>query len=395
MGQRTVYYAAVAGDIRGTYLRWRDGLRDERQLAATYSGQFFDLCTRLDRKGVASFPSDAEVLIRDAEFEIRSLPLKASASGLRFHWGQLRSAWRLWLDVWRTGARDVIVMDGVTSFYLLIPLALSGCRVFLSIHTVLWKKGEKRNIAGRLVDRLNGWFFRNYCAGCLAASGVIKSQVCSLSKNKTAIRTFNPLYRREDFDCFQPPPIRTSEPFRVIYMGRIEANKGVLDLLSAVHALIADGYLLTVDFCGDGGDLKRLQQAIDSCHLDQAAFTHGHLSRSELTSHLEMADVVVVPTRSEFPEGLNQVVIEAMLARRPVITSNVCPALELVAPAALEAQPDDVASYKCCISKLMEEPHLTAQLVLAGSALRDQFFDESLAWTAQAFELLQARKDSG
>ncbi|QHO78436.1 hypothetical protein ACH79_43470 [Bradyrhizobium sp. CCBAU 051011] len=388
MAQNAIYYAAVAGDIRGTYLCWRDGRRDERQLAATYSGQFFDLCKRLRRRGVASFPTHETVLINDDSFEIRSRPHHTAFTGVWFHLAQLRNAWRLWLDVWRSGASDVIVMDGVTSFYLLAPLAISGRKVFLSIHTVLWRKNEKQNSRKRLLDRFNGWFFRNYCAGCLVASPTIESQLRSLSHDKIPIKMFNPLYRHEDFERFNPPTIG-AKPFRILYIGRIEADKGIWDLLTAAKNLIANGYSVRVDFCGDGSELKRLTERIVSSDLESAAFTHGHLNRPELSNYLEQAQVIVVPTRSSFPEGLNQVVIEAVLAKRPVITSNVCPALQLVASAALEAESDNAASYERCIQQLIEDPKFASELVAAGSTVRDQFFDVSLAWTEQAFRLMQ------
>jgi glycogen synthase len=388
MAQKAIYYAAVAGDIKGTYLCWRDGRRDERQLAATYSGQFFDLCKRLRRRGVASFPTHETVFIDDSLFELRGRPHQPVFTGIWFHLAQLRNALRLWMDVWKTGASDVIVMDGVTSFYLLAPLAISGRRVFLSIHTVLWRKNETQDNRKRLVNWLNRWFFQNYCAGCLVASPAIESQARRLSHDRIPIKMFNPLYRREDFERFNPP-IVGSKPFRILYVGRIEVDKGIWDLLTAVSRLIAQGYSLRVDFCGDGSELTRLTERILSSNLESAAFAHGHLNRPELTNYLEKSHAVVVPTRSSFPEGLNQVVIEAVLAKRPVITSDVCPALELIAAAALEADSDDAASYERCIRQLIEDPKLSAKLVAAGSAVRDQFFDVSLAWTEQALRLIR------
>ena len=153
-----IYYAAVAGDILGTYLRWRDGKRDERQTAATYSGQFFDLCARAGRRGEASFPSAERRKIVDAQFSIRSRPSNQIGKGIWYYVYQLcRAAW-LFVDVTRSRASDVIVMDGVTFFFLLTPLAWSGRRIFLSIHTVLWREGtnfgpleEIYSTIGRLV----------------------------------------------------------------------------------------------------------------------------------------------------------------------------------------------------------------------------------------------------
>jgi glycosyltransferase involved in cell wall biosynthesis len=46
--------------------------------------------------------------------------------------------------------------------------------------------------------------------------------------------------------------------------------------------------------------------------------------------------VVLVPTRSSYSEGFNAVVAEAILSGRPVITSKLCPAIELVRDAVVE-----------------------------------------------------------
>ncbi|MGW1420232.1 glycosyltransferase family 4 protein [Bradyrhizobium manausense] len=388
MDPKAIYYAAVAGDVSGTYRRWREGLRDERQLAETYSGQFFDLCKRLGRRGIASFPSDASAAISDTSFEIRARPRPSKSAGLGFHVDQWRLAWHLWLDAWKSKSTDVIVMDGVTSFYLLSPLSMMGKRVYVSIHTVLRGKGETRTSARKFVDVLNRWFFEHHCAGCLVASPIIERQIRELGAVRVPITVFYPLYSRADFERFSPPSIAQS-PFRILYAGRIEIDKGVFDLMSAVRNLIACGYSLRVDFCGDGAELSSLKEAILSSGLGHAMFAHGHLSRSELSEFLDKSNVVVVPTRRAFPEGLNQVVIEAVLARRPVITSDVCPALRLIEEAALEAQPDDVTSYQSCIRSLIDDPELTTRLVQAGDRYREQFFDPLLSWTEKAANLIK------
>lgn len=387
MGQKPIYYAAVAGDVMGTYIRWREGVRDERQLAETYSGQFFELCKRLDRKGVASFPADNSDAISDTHFEIRPRPRLTRSSGLLFHLNQWRYAVNLWLEVLRSGSSDVIVMDGVTSFYLLSPLSMMGKRVFLSIHTVLRQKGEVRSGFRRLLDRFDCWFLESHCAGCLVASPTIATQIRELGAANVPIDIFYPLYSPRDFERFHPP--RVSSPFRILYAGRIEAEKGVFDLLNAVRELKAGGYDLRLDFCGEGAALETLQHEISANQLDHSVFTHGHLSRPELTALLDSCHAVVVPTRKAFPEGLNQVVIEAVLARRPVITSDVCPALRLVPDAALEAIPDDEKSYANCIRALIDDPKLMTKLVTAGEGYRDQFFDPVLAWTDKAERLIR------
>lgn len=389
MGPKPIYYAAVAGDVLGTYIRWREGSRDERQLAETYSGQFFDLCQRLGRKGIASYPAEKRELIRDQCFELRTRPQPSRSRGLHFHLDQWLLAMHLWLDVWRSRASDVIVMDGVTSFYLLIPLSLMGKRVYLSIHTVLHRKGEHQSLSRRLIDWLDRWFFEHHCSGCLVASPTIEAQIRELGARNVPISLFYPLYSRRDFEGFTPPS--PARPFRILFAGRIEINKGIFDLLDATCNLLANDYDVRLDFCGEGTALEPLRNKISALGLAQTVFVHGHLSRPELTKLLDQSNVVVVPTRTAFPEGLNQVVIEAVLAKRPVVTSDVCPALKLVPNAALEARSDDAQSYETRIRALIENPELATKLVRAGDRYREQFFDPLLAWTEKATSLIAKR----
>jgi glycogen synthase len=385
--QRPLYYAAVAGDVAGTYRRWRDGMRDERQTAATYSGQFFDLCAKTSRPGAASFPSDRMQFIRDGSFVLRNRPSTRSAGGARFYFDQLIRACWLYGDILRSNASDVIVMDGVTFFFLLAPLVWSGRRVFLSIHTVLWRPGTRPKLLQRIVRSMDSWFLRTQCAGCLVASPAIGEQVIKLAGSRVKVALFYPLYDKADFARFGSPD-QNSRPFRIFYAGRIEIDKGIFDLLEVLHDLIREGRNVHLDVCGDGSALEQLRADVMRCGMQSSVTTHGHLNRPEMLTLLESAQVVVVPTRSSFPEGLNQVVIEATLAHRPVVTSAVCPALDLVKPAAIEAIADNPGSYRASIERLMDEPEFFVERARAGAALRQNFFDPDKAWTAVAVRLM-------
>jgi glycogen(starch) synthase len=382
-----IYYAAVAGDIIGTYLRWRDGKADERQTAATYSGQFFDLCSRAGRRGVASFPSAVSMEIVDPQFSVHSHPFDQVGNGLWFYVHRFCRAIWLFVDVMRSRASDVIVMDGVTFFFLLAPIAWSGRRVFLSIHTVPLQKGKNFSFLKRSILRLDGWFIRRHCAGCLVASPAIAVQISQFAENGSSTVLFYPTYEREIFDRFVPPD-PDQRPFRIFYAGRIEVEKGVFDLLQSLRDLILLGRNVHLDYCGDGAALSSLREEIVNAGLAGHADIHGHLNRPALLELLEEAHVVVVPTRSAFPEGLNQVVIEAVLARRPVVTSAICPAMELVSPAVVEAEADNVASYSTAIERLIDDHGLFAVKASAAEGLREQFFDPELGWAAKAYTLV-------
>ena len=386
--ERPIYYAAVAGDIMGTYLRWKAGKVDERQTAFTYSGQFFDLCRRMGRRGVVSFPSPERMQVVDAEFSVRSRPFSQFGQGIWFYIYQLCRALWLFVDVTKSKASDVIVMDGVTFFFLLAPLAWSGRRVFLSIHTVLRREGVPQSRLQRVIAGFDAWFIKRYCAGCLVASPKIAAQLVALTGcRENLISFFRPTYDRRVFERFLPPD-PDLRPLQLLYAGRIEIDKGVLDLLESFHALKEAGKNVELDYCGDGGALPSLREAIVKAGLSEAVRIRGHLNRSYLLDLLAKAQVVVVPTRRSFPEGLNQVVIEAVLAKRPVVTSSVCPAIDLVAPAVVEARPDKVESYTAALHQLFDDRKLFEQKVQAASRLGAEFFDTENGWTAKAIGMI-------
>ena len=64
----------------------------------------------------------------------------------------------------------------------------------------------------------------------------------------------------------------------------------------------------------------------------------------------------IVPTRTNYEAGFEMTCSEAILAGRPLVTSKVCPALDYLRDASIEATPDDAASYRDAIVKPQRRP---------------------------------------
>jgi glycosyltransferase involved in cell wall biosynthesis len=101
-----------------------------------------------------------------------------------------------------------------------------------------------------------------------------------------------------------------------------------------------------------------------------------------MKEELRMAHVLIVPTTTDFIEGFNQVVVEGVLAGRPVITSSICPALSYVRDAVVEVAPDDVQGYGDAIVRLREDRGLYEEKRLACLAYQPQFYDLKQSWAA-------------
>lgn len=381
---RRILYAASAGDVFGTYLQWRVGRWDERQTAATYSAQFFDFCKSLQAEGIVSFPSTEKTEYYDGPFRIfsRRLP-RQNVSTFRYYLNSALAALSIIKLAIRNKVDCVIAMDGSTIWLMLAPLRLIGIPIYVSVHTVMVPYGTRVKDDRRFSIKLERFFLKYFCSGALVASHEIERHIVDLSyPTSIPIEIFYPLYDRNDFVNFFAGE-HPEGKFRLLYSGRIEAEKGIFDLLDAFLMLRELKFDIELDFCGDGSSLSLLKRKISSNHLDKYVRCHGHLSRSDLLKLYADSNAIIIPTRTEFPEGFNQVAVEAILAHRPVVTSAVCPALELIRPAALEAMPDNIPSYVGAIRALLVDKKLYDALVKASYDVADRFFNREEAWAAK------------
>ena len=167
----------------------------------------------------------------------------------------------------------------------------------------------------------------------------------------------------------------------MLFAGRIERNKGVFDLLEIAKRFDTNGQrAISFDLCGEGSALPELRQRAAELSLSDRFRCHGHCDRATMRMKFEQSHIVVVPTTGDFVEGFNQVVAEAVLAGRPVVTSEVCPALTYVRDAIVEVPVDDVQAYGDAILKLQQDESFYESKRVACTAAQEQFYDMSRSW---------------
>lgn len=147
---------------------------------------------------------------------------------------------------------------------------------------------------------------------------------------------------------------------------------------------------VTFHICGDGSALKALIKEIQQRALENRVFIHGKLKRPDLLPIYAQAHVVIIPTRSDFCEGFAMVAAEAILQGRPIITSNIVPALSMLRNAAIEVSPDDPLSYSQAIKKLIHDKALYESICLACASNREKFLDGSQGLTKALIHSLSA-----
>jgi glycosyltransferase involved in cell wall biosynthesis len=392
-----IAYVAGPGDLIGTYRHWRAGHADPRVTSHTFSGQFYDVCTAFGAQALVIAPSGLEVPteteLDDGPFRIvRRRHRFAGVRGLRYHYLTLK--YELWLiaSILRFRPDVLVIADGIY-WPLIEPLAWLGIKVIPTLHCVLWRQNRPISRATRWLNRMSAPLFRRRCFAILSASHDISEQVHRVAGGPSRpILEFLSTYPQDFLGPCDPPE---EGPFRVLFVGRIERVKGVFDVLAIARRFLEAGRTdITFELCGKGTALEELKAAATAAGLPPGRFLcRGHCNHSEMLDAYARCHAVIVPTTSDFVEGFNAVVAEAILAGRPVVTSSICPAIQYVRHATAEVPPDDVRAYGDALLRLADDREYYEGLRRNCLAPRQQFCDPENTWGSALREVLAALRE--
>jgi glycosyltransferase involved in cell wall biosynthesis len=388
-----IFYMGGAGDSVGSYNYWKSGVDDPRQVSMSYAGQFFDVCREVGADVYALNGWKEKGYLRDGSWTLHNVPVPYwHQGGLRHHLGQFAYGIYM-LGLAMRHRAELAVVGGGTHWFVLALFRMAGIEVVPSIHCVLWRKfSPPAGRIARIIRRLNGWFFGRVPLAVLSASDEIARQIQSISGDRgpCPLVEFLPTYETSTF-APTGTPAPEPRPFRVLFVGRVEEDKGVFEVLRMARDLRAAGHGdIEVDVCGTGSALERLKAEAQAAGLEASFRCHGHCLREKMREMYAACHVVIVPTTADFVEGFNQVVVEAVLSNRPVIASTVCPALAYVRDAVLEVAPGDVKGYAAAVLRLRDEPGLRDRMAGACEALKAQFLDPGRGWAAAFRHVVQA-----
>jgi glycogen synthase len=386
-----VAYISGPANLRQIYREW-SGHEQQAYFGTDYMKQFLQVASDVGAQAyIVSWYGDRRETFRLGDFTIHNRPISTS-SGIGYYVAHF--LWHLNVLCRLFAFRpDVLLLTGNQNFWwLLAPIRLWRPKIIISYHAVLWPKFRQPGPVWRLMLKLNAMLILRHAKAILVTSADIRRQVEKVlgdHRDKVEILDHLPTYSRKQFDGIKAPTPSAVSPFRVIFMGRIVRNKGIYDLLAIARRLHERRKgEFTFDICGDGEDLGPLIREVERLELQDVLVCHGFCDAPELGMVLGMSDAAIVPTRSDFEAGFEMTCSEAILAGRPLITSAVCPALEHLAGAAVEAIPDDVNSYEQAIERLRDEPDLYECKRNACAGLQEQFYDQRNSWYAALMQAL-------
>lgn len=107
--------------------------------------------------------------------------------------------------------------------------------------------------------------------------------------------------------------------FRLIYVGSLTKNKGVISLIHALSRLTSD---FELNIIGDGPEHKKINSLISKYRLDNKVKFHGVLSNKEAVEYISQSDLLVLPSIDK--DGWGVVINESLMNGTPVLCTNKC-----------------------------------------------------------------------
>ncbi len=224
---------------------------------------------------------------------------------------------------WRTAAACLLARPAIVHVHsasrgsfarksLLLAIArAAGCRTIFHLHGA-----EFDRFAGAEAGALLRWWIRR----TLASSSV----VIALSDSWAAfVRGYAPGARVvvvPNTVPLPPPPERAGEEAgRILFLGRVDAGKGVYELLGAVAAL-APAHPCIHLVIGGVGELDAVRARAGALGVGRHVTLAGWLDGAGRARELARAQVFCLPSHAE---GLPMALLEAMAAAKAVVATTV------------------------------------------------------------------------
>ncbi len=152
-----------------------------------------------------------------------------------------------------------------------------------------------------------------------------------------------------------------SDPLSLISIGRLVPTKGHDVLIKACAQLVANGQKLHLNLVGSGPNEQELKSLVEQEGMSEHITFLGALPFGEVLDRLMVADMFCLAPRlipGQPPDGIPNVIAEAMALRIPVVTTRVSAIPELVVDGETGrlAEVDDVDGFAAAIASVGQNP---------------------------------------
>lgn len=147
------------------------------------------------------------------------------------------------------------------------------------------------------------------------------TQMVNRITNKNTVHSIRPMIPLTEKDLVGDRGYIVKDPYTILFLARMEADKGVEELLQAVRLLKHKNYSFRLDLVGDGGYLPQARELVNQLDIADIVSIKGAVLDAEKVRQFYLdADIYILPT---YHEGFPRTLYEAMIFGAPIITTFV------------------------------------------------------------------------
>ena len=171
-----------------------------------------------------------------------------------------------------------------------------------------------------------------------------------------------------DVTRFTPATGATREMPVLLYHGRVDARKGVLDMLDAVTMLAREDIAFELIISGIGPDFDHAARRIEQAGLANRVRMTGYVDYADVPAIYRQADIFVSPT---YAEGFSNTILEAMASGLAVVSCRAVGVVDCIRDGhtGLLTEPGDVPALATSLRLLLTDSAQRSRL--AQAALQD------------------------
>ena len=384
-----IFFAHGPGDATGTLKSWASNAEDDSIIAKTYSAQMFDLAKELGSELLVVTDNPYSQALKTDRISVESLPQ-----------GNMGSGWRYWVNMKKNAelvahrasnfGADVAI---VSLHYGLLSLAAFRkykIPVILDMHNTLWPMGIEPHFLRLLFFKAMTIKGKSGLQAVVAISPECTRQLNRLIP-ETSVFEHIPQYPESlQFISSEKRLPHPSEEFRILFAGRLEAKKGIFDLLKAAEILISEGYTqVKWVIAGSGNAEDQLKIEIEQRSLSPYFELKGQLCRSGLTKEFIKANATITPTCAGFPEGLAKAPLESLIFGIPALLSSVVPATEVIKNAAIVFEPSSPTEIAISLMRLLGDSSYYDSICKSAKELRHLLFNNQYSFKNAVLRALE------
>jgi len=193
------------------------------------------------------------------------------------------------------------------------------------------------------------------------------TKVKNLHETHTTTLTSKDFFLRED-TC-------SHRPIRLLYTGRLDPAKGLLDMVEALSIMVDQGEDVVLDLVGWSEKgvtiLSDIELAAEKRGVKERIIFHGYKALgSELFAFYKAADLYLIASQSS--EGFPRTIWEAMAHSLPVVATRVGSIPDYIQGAAVLVEPQNPDALAVGIKRVIHDPVLRKANINQGFQLASQ-----------------------